>query len=119
MTLKEKIYFNIAEKRGLEAYYLDTFLASFEDGKPRDNIPHLPDNLSNTQTRIEERLVAEGYLKIYGYDGGGFVITSKGKSLLERGGFRQELLYCYLTRISVWFSLAAFLMSIVAFIRTF
>lgn len=103
----------------MEAIFLDKFLMAFQDGKPREDIPSISDELVWSQSRIEAKLVKDGYLKICGRNGTGYIITTEGKLHLESGGYKKELLYKKLSRLSIWISIVAFAMSVWAFIRTF
>ena len=103
----------------MDAYYLDTFLEIFSDGVPRDNIPPLTGTLTWVQSRVDEKLVKDGYLKRWGRNGNGYIITSEGKLHLEKGGYRRQLIYQKLTPITFWLSFISVILSIIAVIRSF
>lgn len=123
VSVKKKLtdwfYFKVIGSNGIDVFYLDSFLSLFEDGQPRDQLPTFTGNLVWAQSRIEEKLINDGYLKPWGYHSNGFIITSEGKLHLERGGYRKELLYKKLNRFSFWLSLLATILSVIAVIRSF
>lgn len=119
MNIKEKLFIKIFGNQGLEAYFLDSFLATFEDGQPRDNIPSITGNLANTQSRVEEKLIKDGFLKTRNYQGTGYIITSEGKLHLDNGGYKGQLIDKKLSRLSLWIGILAFIISVWAFVRTF
>lgn len=119
MNVSDKFYLKVFGDNGLEAIFLDDLLKAFQDGKPRENIPPVTGELVWSQLRTEEKLIRDGYLKLWGRNGNGYIITSERKLHLEYGGYKKELLYKKLSRLGVWFSLTAFIMSVWAFIRTF
>ena len=119
MDIKEKIFIKLFGDKGLEAYFLDSFLISFEDGQARDNIPSTTGYLANVQSRVEEKLIKDGFLKSRSYQGVGYIITSEGKLHLDNGGYKGQLIDKQLSRLSLWIGIFAFVISIWAFIRTF
>lgn len=119
MNIKEKIFIKIFGSQGLEAYFLDSFLGIFEDGRPRDNVPSITGNLVNMQSRIEEKLIKDGFLKPRNYEGVGYIITSEGKLHLDNGGYKAQLIDKKLSRLSLWIGIFAFIISVWAFVRTF
>lgn len=119
MKVSDVLYLRFFSDNGMEAIYLDKYLMAYQDGKPREDVPSITGKLVWSQARIEEKLVKDGYLKIWGRNGTGYIITSEGKLHLETGGYKKELLYKKISRLSVWISIVAFAMSVWAFIRTF
>lgn len=103
----------------LEAVRLDEYLKVFttNDGKPIPKVRNMVPSPSvvHIEERVTERLLEEGMLKIY-YDG--YVITSKGMEFITDGGYKKQLLYRKASRLSVWLSIAAVLISIASFIRS-
>ena len=91
--INSKIYFIFFRHNGMEAFFLDSFLDLFEDGYPRDNLPPLTGDLSWTQLRVEEKLINDNFLKRWGVNKTGFVITAEGKLHLDNGGYKKELIH--------------------------
>ena len=112
--LGDYIYLKVVGKDGMESFYLDSFLSILrEHGEGINNIPKFSGNIAYTQQRIESKLLKDGYIERLEVDGG-FKITSDGMLHLENGGYRKEMLYKKLNRLSFWFSLLATILSIVA-----
>jgi predicted transcriptional regulator len=111
--LKVKCYIYIAN---LEAMFLDDILRILSDEKPRDLYSKSTDaGTTNKINSIAQRLLDDGYVKI---QGNYFEITSQGLSFYQSGGYFAKEFYRKLSRVSVWFSLLAVLISIIAFVRT-
>lgn len=121
MNIKETLFIKFWGDKGLEAYYLDSYLSAFYNGYPKENIPCITEEfgLAYTQARIEDKLVKDGYLRMLKSSGIGFVITSEGKLHLNNGGYKGQLIDKQLSRLSLWIGIFAFIISVWAFIRTF
>lgn len=118
-NINSKIYFIFFGHNGMEAFFLDSFLDLFEDGYPKDNLPPFTGDLSWTQSRVEEKLINDKFLKRWGINKTGFVITAEGKLHLDNGGYKRELIHKKLSRYTAWISVISAIISIWALIRTF
>lgn len=121
MSIKEKVFIKFYGYNGLEAYYLDSYLSTFSDGLPKENIPCITEEfgLAYTQARIEDKLVKDGFLRTLECSGIGYAITSEGQLHLANGGYKGQLIEKKLSRLSLWIGIFAFIISVWAFVRTF
>lgn len=103
-----------------EAYYLDSYLSLYMNGEPQRNLSKdAPHSVIKINTRTEEKLVKDGFLKPYGPHNEGFIITADGRIHLKTGGYQNKFLWQQLNKYSFWLSIVATLFSIIAVIRSF
>ena len=114
---KYKLSIRLFGSAGMEAFYLDSMLEAFKDGRIRDLTSICrTHSVANIEDRVFERLIDENYIKAIGHC---YQITSVGLSFISEGGYTSKLIYNKLSKISVWFSLIALITSLIAFIRSF
>ena len=110
-SFKNRILIKLYGSKFLEAYYADSYLSSFSDGIPRTDLPTAIGELAFTTSRVEALLVSESFLSVYG---NGFVITSKGKMHLDKGGYIGELVNNSASKLSLYISIPSAIVSIIA-----
>jgi hypothetical protein len=100
-----------------EAYFIDTFLRAFIDGKPRKFDSSEQEEIKAIESRVIELLVDKNFLKQFET---GYIITSSGIIHLEKGGFVGEHIRHKSSVFSFWLSLTATIASLTAiFISVF
>lgn len=110
-SLKNKILLKLYGSKFLEAYFADSYLTSFADGIPRTDLPTATGDLAFTTSRVDSLLLSESFLEPFG---NGFVITSKGKMHLDKGGYIDELINHSASKICLYISVPSAILSIAA-----
>ncbi|WP_271782204.1 hypothetical protein [Aquimarina algiphila] len=119
MGIRSRIKFAMYGSSILEAYTLDMLLDTLSDGYPRvQKVFYEPsgDISAFDLSRKIDQLLEDNYIKPMGSN---FIITSKGKLHLSKGGYQTEIKHSRRTTISFWLSIAAFLISLSALLIKF
>lgn len=112
MKFKDKILVKIYGSDYLEFYFIDSALSTFEDGKPRADLPNATGDVAWINSRVMKYLTDNGHLETFG---NGYVITSSGKMFLNKGGARAEFIHHKLSGVSFVLSILATIISIISF----
>lgn len=108
--IKVKILFGLYGSEYMEAYRLDSLLEVFSDEEIRDLSTIA--NQSKEHDRVIEKLVKDGYLKIYDT---WYEITSEGLLFYGQGGYTNQFLLPKRSKWSFVISIVSVLIATVSF----
>ena len=114
MRFKWRVFKVLLGDSFIEPYRLDSILESLADGEPMENLDEYPDSIKWDVPRVLELLTVRAFIKPVG---DGYIITSEGKLHLDRGGYLGEILRARGSFLSLWLSIVAVILSIMAYFR--